>query len=364
LSSFKTLLLRSSREWSGTLLKDELCQALVQDLKLDYCATQTSIVFLNGEYWGIYSLRERQDKYYVENNYALEDIEMDIVAYDRKGINVEEGSMTAYQSLIDSLTTNDPQDEQFFKKAGTWLDMENLTDFFIAHFYLANTDFPHNNFKAWRIQSDTSKWRFFFFDLDGAMRQTYSNQISDHNDAIDGYQYNPPHTTFILGTLLQNPEYRDYFHIRFIYHLERTFSPARVVDQIDAYQKLYEPLVSEHSYRWNWPQDYRSWISNVEMLRSFALQRPLTLFDELYRNFGESVSIFPNPSNDIIHLHFPWTVEHTNIRIFSASGKQVLQHISASVDKVSISHHLDPGVYVIQVIFDHLVHTGKLIVSR
>ena len=68
LTSFKTLLLRGTKEWSGTLIKDELCHSLVQGLRLDYCATKTSIVFLNGEYWGIYSLRERQDKYSVENN--------------------------------------------------------------------------------------------------------------------------------------------------------------------------------------------------------------------------------------------------------------------------------------------------------
>lgn len=305
LTSFKTILLRGTKDWSGTLIKDELCHSLVQDFKLDYCANQTSIVFLNGEYWGIYSLRERQDKHYVENNYDLENIEIDIISYATEGIVLEEGSTEAYDRLIASLATNDPKDDTFFQKIKSWIDIENLTDFYIAHFYFANTDFPYNNFKAWRIQSDTSKWRFFFFDLDGAMRQTFSNQISDHEDAIHGNHHYPEHTTFIMSRLLQNPEFRDQFHKRFLYHLAGAFNPATVVDQINALQEIYQPLVSEHSYRWGRPEDYKSWGSNLEMLRSFALQRPLTLYDELYHNFGESVSIYPNPSNDLFTLKLP-----------------------------------------------------------
>ena len=149
---------------------------MVQDLKLDYSATQSSIVFVNGEYWGIYSLRERQDKYYVENNYGLENIEIDIISYDSREFLLEEGSTTAYERLIDSLSLSDPRGKLFYERINRWFDIENLADFYISHFYLANTDFPDNNFKLWRIQNDTAKWRFFFFDLDGAMRQTFSNQ--------------------------------------------------------------------------------------------------------------------------------------------------------------------------------------------
>ncbi len=364
LTSFKTLLLRSSREWSGTLLKDELCLSLVQDLKLDYSATRTSIVFLNGEYWGIYSLRERQDKYYVENNYDQDNIDIDIIAYNSLRRILEEGSTEAYDRLVDSLSICDPQDELFYEKIKGWFDLENLTDFFIAHFYLANTDFPDNNYKIWRIQSDTSKWRFFFFDLDGAMRQTYSNQISDHIDAVDGYQHYPPHTTHILSTLLQNPDFRDYFYKRFLFHLRGTFNPATVMEQINEHQKHYQALVSEHTYRWHSPEDYKSWLSNVEMLRGFAMQRPLTVYEELQTIFGGSVSIFPNPSSDVVNLKFPWLAEDVTINIFSASGRHVRQELFTAVDRVSIPHKLDQGVYLIQVIYDHQVHSGKLIVCR
>jgi len=364
LSSFKTLLLRSTREWSGTLIKDELCNTLVRDLELDYSATQTSIVFVNGEYWGIYSLRERQDKHYVENNYDLENIEMDIIAYNSREFLLEEGSTEAYERLIDSLSLSDPGDQMFYERIKQWFDIENLADFFIAHFYLANTDFPDNNFKLWRVHSDTARWRFFFFDLDGAMRQTFSNQLSDHIDAMEGYQYYPPHTTFILGTLLQNSEFREFFHNRFIFHLKETFNPANVISQIDAFQQYYQPLVPEHSYRWNRPEDFKSWLSNVEMLRSFALQRPLTVYDELNHLFGGSLSLYPNPSSGLINLKLPWQAEQLSINIFSASGVQVEKLQLYATDRISFNPQLDPGVYFVQVIWDQQVHTEKLIVNK
>ncbi|MDD2198886.1 MAG: CotH kinase family protein [Bacteroidales bacterium] len=68
IDSCKRLILRNVKDWDGTMIVDELSQNLVKDMNIDYSAFVTSIVFINGEYWGIYSLRERQDEYYVGSN--------------------------------------------------------------------------------------------------------------------------------------------------------------------------------------------------------------------------------------------------------------------------------------------------------
>ena len=346
--SYKTLVLRSPMEWSGTLIKDELCHTLVSDLHLDYCATQATILFLNGEYWGIYSLRERQDKFYAENNYGGEDLELDVISYVRDSVVLEEGSMDSYAALLDSFMINDPLETQFFSKLSTWIDLENMIDYYCSQFYLANTDFPQNNFKIWRVQNDTSKWRFFFFDLDGAMRHTHSMYLIDHFKANKGIHYHQEHTTFIFSKALQNPEFKRRFTSRLSELLQSSFNTAIVSAKIDEFHKLYQPLVSEHIYRWNHPQDYRSWISNVEMLRSFAYQRPQIMFDQLAESRDPPWSVYPNPSNNFLHIDMPLEFDQVTIRIYSLNGRCVFEKYYEGTNPVSLYHHLESGIYIIE----------------
>jgi len=261
IDSHKTLLLRTSKGWSRTLFKDELCNTLVQDMSLDYSATQTSILFLNGEYWGIYSLRERQDKYYVENNYNIENANIDIISFKPNRIEVEEGSIDSYLKLMNNLEIYDPGDEDYYALINDWFDLDKLIDFFCAQIYLANIDFPQNNFKMWRSRHNNAPWRFFFFDLDGTMMQTYSNQLTTYNNNFDNELIYQDYSVNILRKLFQNRQFREKFFAKFDYHLIRTFSPPRVLSLIDDYQNLYEQLSAEHIYRWNMPSDIATWYS-------------------------------------------------------------------------------------------------------
>ena len=48
-----------------TLLRDALMQQLLRDTDLDTQAYRPAVVYLNGEYWGIYNLREKMSEDYV-----------------------------------------------------------------------------------------------------------------------------------------------------------------------------------------------------------------------------------------------------------------------------------------------------------
>jgi len=364
LTSFKTLLLRGSKEWSGTLFKDELCQSLVSGLQLDYCATRTSVLFLNGEYWGIYSCRERQDAYYAENNYGVENPELDIISFKSNGVIVEEGSLDSYEALIDSFQINDPADEHFYSRMSTWIDLGNMIDYYCAQFYLANTDWPHNNFKMWKVRSENSKWRFFFYDLDGSMRQITSKILSDHFNTIDGFRYHPDHTAYIFSRALQNPEFRNRFFSRFSELLQNSFSPATVTERINTYQTRYQALVSEHIYRWYHPEDFRSWISNVNMLRSFASQRPQVMFDQLASDQKPKCKVYPNPSNNLLYIDSATEFDQMTIKIYTLNGRCMLEKYFGGSGPLTLDHNLDPGVYIIEMKSGFMLQHEKFIVSR
>src|SRR5699024_4911381 len=73
ITSFKRLLLRNSgNDRAQTMFNDGLIQNLISTLNtVDTQAYQPSIVFINGEYYGIQNIRERMDEYYLANHYGL-----------------------------------------------------------------------------------------------------------------------------------------------------------------------------------------------------------------------------------------------------------------------------------------------------
>ncbi len=67
---YKRFLLRTPMaSWFGQIvIKDAMAHDIVRDLDLDYQDFQPVIVYLNGEYWGIHTLRDRLDEYYIVEN--------------------------------------------------------------------------------------------------------------------------------------------------------------------------------------------------------------------------------------------------------------------------------------------------------
>ncbi|GAE86952.1 CotH kinase family protein [Acetivibrio straminisolvens] len=92
----------AGNDWTGALFRDEMMQSLVSHLKLDTQAYRPCVVFLNGEYWGIYHIRERFDDKYLKEHYDLDDDKVAILdVYETP--EVQEGDSTdvlAYTTML------------------------------------------------------------------------------------------------------------------------------------------------------------------------------------------------------------------------------------------------------------------------
>ena len=83
--------------------------------------------------------------------------------------------------------------------------------------------------------------------------------------------------TFLLMSLLKNKEFSNAFLSRFTYAIETYFEPGHVLNQIDSCEALYSPMVHDHIDRWHQPDSYQGWKSNIEVLREFAVKRPVQI---------------------------------------------------------------------------------------
>lgn len=369
LNSFKTLILRNVRDWPAhTLFKDELCHHLVRNLDVDYMAGQTVIVFINGEYWGIQSLRERQDEYYIRNNHQIEPSGIDIIGHSRSlGIVVEEGDDTEYTQLVTDLESSDLSDDNIYREICTRIDVQNFIDSYITELYFSNWDFPYNNYKNWRPDTDDGKWRLFFFDCDHCMTRTLFDHMSDYTNPSDYLQIHDECTTFIFRKLLENRGFRTAFNRQFLYHLNTTFHPDTVIGMINQYQALYFPIVAEHIYRWQRPNEVIKWMHNVDMLRIFALQRPSQITLQLIKNFGKPVHVYPNPSDGDFHIqHLLGENSNIQIEIHSVSGTKIhTQRIMPDCgNDIPVRVDLGGGVYILSVMNENMIFSEKLFIQH
>jgi hypothetical protein len=85
---------------------------------------------------------------------------------------------------------------------------------------------------------------------------------------------------------LKNEGFKAEFIQRFAYHMNKTFTPERVVGVIDRMEAEIEAEMPRHLQRWGGSMS--SWRSHVQRLRNFATQRPAIVLRHFQGKFGLS----------------------------------------------------------------------------
>jgi hypothetical protein len=96
--------------------------------------------------------------------------------------------------------------------------------------------------RYWRPKTADGKWRWLFFDCDACMIQdTYKPlfMYTSQDKVFEDYET----ATFLLRNLLKNQDFRIQFLQRFMYHLNTTFEPGRVIQTIEEFKQSYAPEV-------------------------------------------------------------------------------------------------------------------------
>jgi Leucine-rich repeat (LRR) protein len=285
--SFKTILLRNSgNDWESTLFRDALMQSLVDHTLIGTQAYRPVIVFLNGEYWGIYNLRERVDEYYLASYYDLNP--ENIVLLSNNGV-LNAGLPGDEQNYLDMLAfikTNDITDEENYAYVQTLMDVENYIDYQIAEIYFNNTNWPHANIKYWRKRTDRyepnapyghdGRWRWIIYDTDFGFGFDGGNSAVEHNNLLNAtHPISNEWAGELLLALLKNPEFRVSFINRFADHLNTSFTPHRVIKKIDQMQSVLEPEIEEALRRWRGRNgSVAQWNKAIDGLRYFGEYRP------------------------------------------------------------------------------------------
>ena len=134
------------------------------------------MLFINGEYWGIHSIKDRIDRHFLEYAEGADSDSVNIVSSGQSQIAYE-GVIDDYVEVLDFIDNHDLADDFNYEYVKSKLDISNYIDYSVAQMFLVNYDWPGNNIKLWNHRDNSGKWRWIFYDLDAAFNNPLYNML-------------------------------------------------------------------------------------------------------------------------------------------------------------------------------------------
>ena len=254
---FHSLAIRAGQDYSFTVFRNELVQDLCLEAS-DAVLTQASkfcILYLNGEYWGIYSLKEDVSRWLYASHRGV-DVE---TVESLRGMLPTSADL--YKNVIEFAWFHDLSEPENYRQICENVDIRSLCDWFLMESYCGNTD-TEGNIRFLRSSADDHLWDLVFYDLDWSFRNPDPFTV-----LLAGYGHAGPQIPPLLIGLCRNTEFRDMVLRRWAELTEGVLSDEHVIARIDEMEALLAPEIPRDWTRWDMPPD--RWGRRVEELRSF-----------------------------------------------------------------------------------------------
>ncbi|MGI6687515.1 MAG: lamin tail domain-containing protein [Christensenellales bacterium] len=299
-TQYKSIVLRvSGNDAVWTRMADGVQSRLVDqiDTTVIHQAWKPVIVYLNGQYWGQYNMRERISRYFVAQHEGLPLDKANDMTILEGNSKPYWGSNEEYRKLLKTAKTlspgTNPDDLQYLLDH---IDVDNYFDYMIFEAFFANTD--TGNIRYYKIPGE--KWRWILYDLDYGLFNSKANGIRNILNPKGTGVGNQIDNTLIVK-LMESPEMRDKFLRRFGEIFQQLTTPVMLAQIEECYQ-LLEPEMNMHFERWaslnlksissDQPQTVdgcmRYWNTRVDRLRNVVKKRPTFCWDQVKEWFNLS----------------------------------------------------------------------------
>ena len=266
-SSFDTLVLRSgSQDSESALIRDILMTSLVEGVtNLKVQAYKSVILYINGNYWGVYNIREKVDEDFIGNNFNVDGSFSNIVRIDNQ---VSAGTSDDYKSLVNYLNTHNMSNKDNYEYVKTKLNIESFADYWAAENWVSNNDIINTRFYS-HPDIDSGRINMIFYDLDYAMWNKRKNYFafSVQPEGMSDFHV----STEMMRSLLRSDEFKKTFLERISYQLENVWNEERVLARIDEIYNKLKPEMVRNQLRWGMTINY--WEEQVDYLRDYAKVR-------------------------------------------------------------------------------------------
>ncbi|MCR9171270.1 MAG: CotH kinase family protein [bacterium] len=322
-------------ENGGAHIRDAFIHTLSirADMLLDERTWRPCVVYLNGQYWGVYEIREKADDhdytdyYYDQDKFNLQYLKTWGATWEEYGAP---NAQQDWDDLVNYIMTNNMGPGPNFDYAKSQLKWASLCDYFMFNSYVVNQDWLNWNTAWWRGMDplgSKKKWRYVLWDMDACFGH-YINYtgIPDPTANADPCNVenlpNPGgqgHTDILEKLINENPQVEQYYITRYIDLINTHFSCTYMNQLLDSMINEIEPEMTAHVARWG--GTVAGWQNNVQEMRDFinarcaAMEQGLIDCYSLTGPYDVTFDVDPVNSgtlkvNSVYPPNYPWTTQY------------------------------------------------------
>lgn len=257
------------------------------NLHLDERKTRSCIVYINGQYWGVYEIREKVDdtdytkRYYDQPAGNVDFLKTWGATWTEYAAAPGFNPQTQWNTLVSFITTNSMATQANYDYVLTQYNTMSLIDYFILNGYTVCTDWLNWNTSWWKGTNplgDGRRWRYALWDNDATFghyinytgvssTQPTADPCQIESEGNVGGQGHIP----VLNALFDNPDFFADYIQRYAELSNTIFSCDRMIEVLDSMIVVIDPEMTRHTQRWG--GNVTTWNNNVQAMRDFILAR-------------------------------------------------------------------------------------------
>ncbi len=278
INTFKSLVLRAGGNCAfSAKFNDTYWQDLTSELDYATKASRPCVVYLNGEYWGLYVLEEDFSNEFFEDRYDVPKENVVVYKGDAEalelGYKLDEGKLPDgetnesyyFEELFEFFSSHrDLKSQSDYDEFSKLIDTDSVRDYFLTEIWINNKwDWPGKNWSMWKsIAPDNTseyndgKWRMMLYDVEfggiGGEDDAYVNTIKEDNyktyGLLDMDTNNP--AVLCYAYLMTNENFREDFFTRLSKASDDIFAKETAFSLLDEYEAAYGPLFAQNFDRY------------------------------------------------------------------------------------------------------------------
>lgn len=256
ISYYTTLSLRAGQDYTFSYIRNELFQEICLDMDSQTLTQESkySVLYINGEYRGLYCLKEDLSRSYYATHAGVskESVEVYKPHFDTNA--------NFSREILDYCRQNDLSDPEHYKVICDRLNIDSFIDWFIIQSYSANTDMRGNT-RYYRSTENGNRWTVALYDLDWAFHYpriafgAIAYEVGNVGKEIPE----------IFRSLLESEDFCTALLTRYSELSKTLLSDESVLARIDSMAAEIEPEVARDRERWG--LSLEAWYKRVDDLR-------------------------------------------------------------------------------------------------
>ncbi len=262
---------------TGTLVRDALSTELWRKMGHLSSGSEWAVLTINGQFWGIYNIRQSIDEDFLINH--LDNENFDMIRFQPYQADLKHGTWEEWDHLFSFVSNQGFFSNTSYESINKIMDLDMFIDLMA---------FVHcSNYRTWvwgascyKEKNATSKWKWLIWDTDRAYTDYYWDGFYAYNDHP---QYDRGWPNIIPYKLTENRLIRNELINKTADLLNSMFVPANAIDVLDSIKNIIAPEIENEQSRWN---SYIDWDYNVYTVEEFLELRPDIVRQQISDYFG------------------------------------------------------------------------------